>query len=147
MENTSHAPAARPGGHEEHDVDIRGIVVFVIGLTIVCLVTGVAMLALFRYLDRRLVEAEPAVSPLALPAGQLPPEPRLLTDEPALLDAYRAEQAQKLTTYGWVDREHGIARIPIERAKAWLLERGLPHRASPPSDAGTAAAARRAPDR
>ncbi len=122
------APAAPGGGHEEHDVDIRGIVVFVVGLAVVCLLTAVAMLWLFRYLDRRLVEAEAPPSPLALPAGQLPPEPRLLTDEPAMLREYRAEQHRKLTTYGWVDREKGIVRIPIDRAKALLLERGLPHR-------------------
>lgn len=125
------APGGGPVGHEEHDVDIRGIVVFTVGLAMVCIVTAVAILWLFRYLDRRLLEREASVSPLALPATQLPPEPRLLTDEPAMLEEYEAEQARKLTTYGWVDREKGIVRIPIDRAKALLLERGLPHRERP----------------
>lgn len=134
ISHRQHRAAAPHGGHEEHDVDIRSIVVFGVGLAVVCLVTAVAMLWLFRYLDRQLVAREAPVSPLALPAGQLPPEPRLLTDEPATLEEYRAEQERKLMTYGWVDREKGIVRIPIERAKELILERGLPHRASPPPE-------------
>lgn len=134
ISHRQHPAAASHGGHEEHDVDIRSIVGFGVGLAVVCLVTAVAMLWLFRYLDRQLVEREAPVSPLAMPAGQLPPEPRLLTDEPATLEEYRAEQERKLATYGWVDREKGIVRIPIERAKTLILERGLPHRASPPPE-------------
>ncbi|HTL76966.1 MAG TPA: hypothetical protein VL654_11630 [Casimicrobiaceae bacterium] len=30
--------------------------------------------------------------------------------------AFRAQKQRLLSTYGWVDRAHGIARIPIERA-------------------------------
>jgi hypothetical protein len=83
---------------------------------------------MFRYLDNRLVEREAPVSPLAMPSGQPPPEPRLLTNEPANLATYRLEQEQNTATYGWIDKQAGIVRIPIERAKELLLERGLPHR-------------------
>jgi hypothetical protein len=37
-------------------------------------------------------------------------------------------QADRLVGYGWVDREAGIVRLPIERAMELLLERGLPTR-------------------
>ena len=68
----------------------------------------------------------PALAPLAVPSGQAPvPEPRLLTDEPANLAAFRAREAEKVETYGWVDQPGGIARIPVERAKDLILERGL----------------------
>lgn len=44
-----------------------------------------------------------------------PPEPRLQPDPTRDLAAYR--HAQRNADYwGWVDREHGIARIPVERA-------------------------------
>jgi hypothetical protein len=33
-----------------------------------------------------------------------------------------------LEGYGWVDREAGVVRLPIERAMALVLERGLPTR-------------------
>ena len=50
--------------------------------------------------------------------------PVALQPDPAHdIAAFRAQKRQWLGTYGWVDREHGIARIPIERAMA-LLARG-----------------------
>jgi hypothetical protein len=40
----------------------------------------------------------------------------------------RPPQADLLEGYGWVDREAGVVRLPIERAMELLLERGLPTR-------------------
>jgi hypothetical protein len=37
-----------------------------------------------------------------------------------------AEENAALATYGWVDRDAGIVRIPIERAMELLVLRGLP---------------------
>ena len=45
--------------------------------------------------------------------------------------AFRKEEAEILTTYGVVDREKGIFRIPIEEAMKLTLERGLPVQADP----------------
>lgn len=42
--------------------------------------------------------------------------PALQPDPVRDIAAYRAEKERQLTTYGWVDREHGIVRIPITRA-------------------------------
>jgi hypothetical protein len=33
---------------------------------------------------------------------------------------------RRLESSGWVDRERGVAHIPIERAMAMLAERGWP---------------------
>ena len=38
------------------------------------------------------------------------------------------EQNAILNNYGWVDKEAGVIRIPIERAIELTLERGLPTR-------------------
>ncbi len=32
------------------------------------------------------------------------------------------ESLKALSRYGWVDREHGVAQIPIERAMQWLAD-------------------------
>jgi len=126
--DTGHAAPGGSPGYETRDFSFRGILVFGGVLVIVCIVSAVAMLWLFRYLDNRLVQSEAAASPVALPAGQLPPEPRLLTNEPANLKAYREAQDLQVTSYGWVDKPAGIARIPVERAKELILLRGLPTR-------------------
>jgi hypothetical protein len=41
------------------------------------------------------------------------------------LKNYRDSQWEQLETYGWVDKEGGVVRIPIERAMDLVLERGL----------------------
>ena len=128
MASTNHGTPGGPAGYETRDFNLRAIVVFGIVLVIVCIVSAVAMLWLFRYLDNRLVQADATVSPVALPTGQLPPEPRLLTDEPANLKAYRETQNALVSAYGWVDKPAGVVRIPVERAKELILERGLPTR-------------------
>jgi hypothetical protein len=47
------------------------------------------------------------------------------------LVSFQQEQQSELNTYGWIDREHGVVRIPIERAMELLAERGLPVRGEP----------------
>jgi hypothetical protein len=42
------------------------------------------------------------------------------------MKALRAAEDEVLTSYGWVSKEAGIARIPIEHAMQLVLERGLP---------------------
>jgi hypothetical protein len=40
----------------------------------------------------------------------------------------RAADEAILNSYGWVDEEAGVVRIPIDRAMELTLERGLPTR-------------------
>jgi hypothetical protein len=60
------------------------------------------------------------------------------------------QEVQRLNSYGWVDQQAGIARIPIDRAMALLAQRGLPTRpqagVAPPSDVNTAKEAARRSD-
>lgn len=58
-----------------------------------------------------------------------PPLPHLQVDSARDLAAFRAEEEQKLHTYGWVDRSNGVVRVPVERAIELTLQRGLPARA------------------
>jgi hypothetical protein len=54
-----------------------------------------------------------------------PSEPQLQADPVADMVAMRAEQTALLESYGWVDRDNGVVRIPIDRAMAITLERSL----------------------
>jgi len=65
------------------------------------------------------------VTPLAAPAGQLPPEPRLQTTPWADMEQFRADEVAHLHSYGWVNQSAGVAHVPIERAKEMLLKKGL----------------------
>jgi len=117
---------------EGDGINYRGIVWFVVILAITTACCQVLMWGLFRVLDNRAAQADAAAPPppLARPALTEPPPPNLLfnLDEPGNLQKYRESEELRLTTYGWVDRNAGRVRIPIERAKTLLLERGLPVR-------------------
>ena len=129
--------------HEHSDINIRAILMFLVIIGAVTALSAAAMGGLFKLLETMALKNDPVTSPVAAPAGQEPPEPRLLKDEPRALAKQRAEERKVLETYGWVDQTSGVARVPIEEAKKLLLQRGLPTRAGEPVDPrlGTGAAA------
>ena len=115
--------------HEHSDVNIRGLLLFCVGLFGLTALMYVAMYGLFIVFERQAVQNDPVLSPHAIPAGQQPPEPRLLIDEPVNLQQIKSAERQTLDGYGWVNQAAGTARIPIEDAKKKVLHDGLPVRA------------------
>ena len=114
--------------HEESDINLRALVWFVVMLTIVVIGVDIVTWGMFRVLNHIETVNEPFVTPLAIPAGRQPPEPRLQTTPWTDLKELRAQEQQFLTSYGWVDEKLGVARIPIAKAKELLLQRGIPVR-------------------
>jgi hypothetical protein len=67
------------------------------------------------------------LAPINPPPTQMPSPP--LSSAPTLdLAALRAEKHALLSHYAWIDRAHGVVRIPIERAMSLLIARGEAHR-------------------
>jgi hypothetical protein len=66
----------------------------------------------------------PSVRPEAL-QRQLPPEPRVQGFPMRDWQNFIAEETRKTTTYEILDETTGKVRIPVERAKELILERGL----------------------
>lgn len=69
-----------------------------------------------------------SASPFTKPSV-LPPEPRLQTSPHAELQRLRAAEDSVLQTYGWVNKDSGIVRIPIDRAMDLLVKKSMPVRA------------------
>lgn len=115
--------------HEHSDINIRTVLVSAIVLAAVVGVACLAMYGAFRVLEHQAAANDPVLSPLAIPSGQLPPEPRLQTNEYAGLKKWRDTEAATLENYGWVDQQTGVAHMPIDEAKKLLLQRGIPSRA------------------
>ena len=92
------SPSAREG-YEHRDTRVRLLAWLLAGLLAATLV--VLLLAWVR-------------SPLS--GRRHPPEPRLQNTPFDELRRMRAEEDAALTSYGWVDRQAGIVRIPIEQA-------------------------------
>jgi len=60
----------------------------------------------------------------------LPPSPRLQTAPHQELQDYCAVQQKEVSSYGWVNQESGVVRIPVDRAMELILARGLPARST-----------------
>jgi len=119
--------------HEESDVNIRGILGFAVGLIVVAVVIHLLIYVLFGYFDSREGRKVTVEYPLAAGQGdRLPPEPRLQTNPRQDLLDLRAREDEVLGSYGWVDRNAGVVRIPIDAAMKLTLERGLPSRQGQP---------------
>jgi hypothetical protein len=64
--------------HEASDVDISGVLKFVLGLTVLGAAVFVLMWGMFRLLNAQETEKEPPAGPMAMTEEErLPPEPRL----------------------------------------------------------------------
>ncbi len=138
--NHSHSEHAAPTGTTEPDVvNIRTVVNFAIGLTVVTVIAHLAMLLMFRVMaNAREAENPPRMFPLKAiatepqfpgdPSGDQPPEPRLQTSPKQDLIDLRKGEDVILNGYSWVDRNNNVVRIPIAEAKKLTLQRGLPAR-------------------
>jgi len=113
--------------HERSDVNLRAIAAFGLALVIAALVIHIALYWLLAYYERSAARRAPAISPMQA-ERQIPPPPRLQVSPPADLAELRAAEEKALRTYGWIDKERKIVRIPIDRAIEILAEKGLPAR-------------------
>lgn len=122
--------------YEKTDAHTRPLYQFLFWISVITIITAILSWGILKALESwRERASTPAV--MAVPQdSQQPPAPRLLTRENLDLAAYNKEEAEILSTYGVVDRENGVFRIPIEEAMRLTLERGLPTApASEPSKA------------
>jgi hypothetical protein len=140
----SHASHTLPNGarlnHEPTDVSLKGvtriaILSYAIIFVILAVVYGFWKAAQSWASDTRQL---PPMSAYAEGKDRLPRGPLVLTDEPGYLRALRKEEHDALETYGWVDKNQGIVRVPIERAIDMLVEH--PEKIAP-ADGGAAAPA------
>jgi hypothetical protein len=154
MAQTNHSHAADPV--EGDGISYSGIVWFVVVLVVTALFCEVFVWGMFKFalVPYRVPQSE--VAPLAaepakptLEGGRIvtgletPPQPSLLVTEPTVLKAFRDDETKQLHEYGWINQGAQTVRLPIDRAKTLLLERGLPVRPAPA--ASTAAPAPAAP--
>lgn len=153
MSDKALQPGHAPQAHYEHeDLSARGVLSFLAGLAIVCVVVYFILVKMFNVMDAYDRRHQTPVSPLATAdqnrstTREVPldeprrfPEPRLEVNERTELNGFMIEQENKLNSYGWVDQNAGVAHIPIADAMRLVAQRGLPVRsqaatpAQPPS--------------
>jgi hypothetical protein len=121
-----HPHPAPPAQEIDAELDLKAIIRFVIGLLVVTLLVLAVMWAMGGYFKAAETAKDPPPSPLVeAQADPIPPGPRLQSTPPRDMEELRAQDHETLTSYGWVDRAGGVARIPIERAMSIVAEKGL----------------------
>jgi hypothetical protein len=127
------APAQRRDNvevvHEESDVNVSAIIRYGIGLLVIAAFLHLFLWWLQGTYSRQNERAQTQVYPLA--AGQqdrLPPSPRFQENPQQELQDLLAKQKALLEGYGWINKDEGVARIPIEDAMKMVVERGVPTR-------------------
>jgi len=114
-----------PGYHEESDVSIKGIVRFLVILTIGVGIICIFLVWMFRFLAAKQGSFSREV---VTQQRELPPLPRLQVTPVHDLESQRTREQELLGKYVWIDKPSGMVRIPIERAMDLVAERGLPAR-------------------
>jgi hypothetical protein len=128
-ETNSPESASVRAGYETSDLSPRAIALFGLGLAltvIVVMLITYGLWVLFRDSEARRAAWLSPLSSMPDPITA----PRLEIEPGRELKALRREEEARLNSYGWVDREKGLAHIPIDRAIEILAEKGLPTRPS-----------------
>lgn len=119
--------------YDHTDVRPRSVLAFLFYLSL-----GLAVTFLIAWGSLRLIESHTArfdSPPSPVRQGvqkDIPPEPRLQgvpahrTDPQQDLREMRSKDESDLNSYGWVDEQNGIARIPIKEAMKIIVEKGFP---------------------
>ena len=136
---STHVPASfGPAGphddpdlnREASDVSVASVLGFGAGLIVAAAIVHFFVWLLFIYFSTR--EAQRVAPQYPLATGQierLPPEPRLQTNPREELRDLHAQEDAILSSYGVVDKDAGVMRIPIDEAMKLIVRRGLPARA------------------
>ena len=134
--NLEYGPTPPGAKHEHTDVDVSVGYKFGFWLAVAMLISAGIVYGSFWFFEREAKTADSLAQkyPLAIDRVREAPLPNL--QKQPFKDIYELRQIenQKLTSYGWVDKDGGVTHIPIDRAMEVMLQKGFPARA----DAGNA---------
>lgn len=119
-------PINRDVMFEARDVDASIIGWIVVGVIVSAFLIHGGVAVLYAYLSR--TEFPQGSQPVTF-VKEAPKQstlPALQEDPHKDLERLRESERQTLNSYGWVDREKGIVRVPIEEAMKRVMEKGLP---------------------
>jgi hypothetical protein len=127
--------------HERSDVNVRALLMFMVIFVVFAAISHFVLYGMFKYFAQmaRNKTSAPLTDVLRPPDAAIPQGPRLqpfpnrdprgqmmppLATTPVVdMEEMRAAAEQTLHTPGWVDKQKGIVRLPIDVAKQLTLQR------------------------
>ncbi len=115
-----------PGSTYEHtDATTGPIVKFLLWLAVSAVVIHFGIAGIYALLIDQAMETGEQRYPLAATSGErLPPAPRLQQKPRNEFYDFRRDEQGLLESYGWMNRNDGVAHIPIDDAMRLVVERG-----------------------
>ena len=125
-----YGPTPAGAKHEHTDIDPAVGFRFALWLTVAMVLSFGIVYGTFKFFDSQENAANTAARRFPLAAGVTRPVPTPSLQTQPFRDVYllRDGEAKKLQSYGWVDQEGGVARIPIDKAMEVMMQRGFPVR-------------------
>lgn len=125
-----YGPTPPDAMHEHTDIEPSVAWKFALWLAAGMVVSVLIVYGTFWFFERSVQESDRRnqAFPLAVGQERTPPLPHLQTQPFKDVYLLRQHENEVLGSYGWVDKNAGIVRLPIDRAMELVLERGLPVR-------------------
>ena len=138
-EQIRHGLEHEPAEFEREDLSPKGVFGFMIALGLAGVAIYFILNGAYFFLDASEKRNQPVQNPLTsqgkvdtrmvTPADiEKFPQPRLEKNERIEINDFRLQEEQTLHSYGWVDPDKGVVRIPVERAMELVAKEGLPCR-------------------
>jgi hypothetical protein len=126
-------PINRDVAFESSDIDTRTILSYLLYLALSVMAAFLVSVFVFRFLTKMAIETDTPMAPVHRGVGPtMPPEPMLQgvpghTTDPQL-DLRNKREADEAANdkLDWIDKQAGIAQIPVEEAMKIIVSKGLP---------------------
>jgi hypothetical protein len=109
-------------GHETREVSVPFIFASLTALIIGAFLAALLAVGIFQFFKATYKPDEKAKESIQ----QVPPEPRIEEYPAEQLQGIRSREDHILSSYALIDKDHGIVRVPIDKAIDMLAEKGLP---------------------
>lgn len=149
MSSENHNPAHGDPAHPVHedvnfeasDINTRSILLSLLYLGIAVVITFAVTIVIFRFTSARAEHSDSDMPPSHQGVGPtFPPEPRL-QGVPGHVNDPQQDHRDKIAadekanqSYGWVDKQAGTARIPVDEAMKIIVSKGLPSVPAPAAE-------------
>jgi len=117
-------PPPEAAGYERTDAAVGPTLRAGVYLLAAMFLVSLVVVPLYWLFARRETASQPQRATV-LEASPLPGAfPRLVENEPRALAEFRAREDELLGSYGWIDKDRGLARMPVEEAVRIVGQRG-----------------------
>src|SRR5262245_39527346 len=109
------------GSHEKSDFNPKYVLYFALALVIATAAAFAGVRWMFFRFE--VEQARRENQPPMVIVAPVVPEPKLQVSPQGDLQELLLQENKILSTYKWIDRDQGVARIPIDRAMQLFIER------------------------